>query len=95
MPAQRGYISKDGTLTERFTRWSNQQITYEFTVDDPAQYTQPWKGEMALNWSNEPVYEYACHEGNYAMEGILAGARKQEREGKVVAANASEEGRAN
>ncbi len=95
MPAQRGYISKDGTLTERFTRWSNDQITYEFTVDDPTQYTQPWKGEMALNWSKEPFYEYACHEGNYAMEGILAGARKQEREGKVVKANASEEGRGN
>lgn len=95
MPAQRGYISKDGTLTERFTRWNNEQITYEFTVDDPTQYTQPWKGEMALNWSKEPFYEYACHEGNYAMEGILAGARKQEREGKVVAANASEEGRGN
>jgi hypothetical protein len=95
MPAQRGYISKDGMLTERFTRWNNDQITYEFTVDDPTQYTQPWKGEIALNWSKEPFYEYACHEGNYAMEGILAGARKQEREGKTVKANATEEGRGN
>jgi hypothetical protein len=48
---------------------------------------------MALNLSKEPLYEYACHEGNYSMPGILAGARKQEREGKIVAANADEEGR--
>jgi hypothetical protein len=92
-PQQRGYISKDGKLTERFTRWNDTQILYEFTVDDPSQYTQPWKGEMAFNASKEPSYEYACHEGNYALEGILAGARKQEREGKLVAANAAEEGR--
>jgi hypothetical protein len=92
-PAQRGYISKDGKLIERFTRWNDNQILYEFTVEDPTQYTQPWRGEMALNFSKEPFYEYACHEGNYAMEGILAGARKQEREGKVVKANAAEEGR--
>jgi hypothetical protein len=92
-PIQRGYLSPKGKLTERFTRWSDTQITYEFTVEDETLYTQPWKGEMALNLSREPIYEYACHEGNYAMEGILAGARKQEAEGKVVAANADEEGR--
>jgi hypothetical protein len=94
-PGQRGYVSKDGMLTERFTRWNDNQIVYEFTVEDPSQYTQPWKGEMAFNASKEPSYEYACHEGNYAMEGILAGARKQEREGKTVKANAAEEGRGN
>ena len=48
---------------------------------------------MAFNFSDQPSYEYACHEGNYAMEGILAGARALEREGKVVQANATEEGR--
>lgn len=92
-PVQRGYLSKDGVLVERFTRWDENQILYEFTVTDPTLYTQPWKGEMSLNWSKEPFYEYACHEGNYALSGILAGARKQEREGKVVQANAEEEGR--
>jgi hypothetical protein len=92
-PIQRGYLSKDGVLTERFSRWDDNQIFYEFTVNDPAQYTQPWRGEMSLNLSKEPFYEYACHEGNYAMSGILAGARKQEREGKSVAHNAEEEGR--
>ncbi len=90
-PQQRGYISKDGVLHERFTRWDDKQIVYEFTVDDPSQYAQAWKGEIAFNASAEPSYEYACHEGNYAMEGILAGARAQERAGETVAANADEE----
>jgi hypothetical protein len=92
-PQQRGYISENGVLVERFSRWSENEIVYEFTVTDPTLYSQPWKGEMAFWRSHEPQYEYACHEGNYAMEGILAGARKQEREGQVVAANADEEGR--
>jgi hypothetical protein len=90
-PQQRGYISAAGKLTERFTRWNKDQILYEFTVDDPTLYSQPWKGEMALNFSKEPLYEYACHEGNYAMKGILAGARAQEKAGKVVANSAAEE----
>jgi len=81
-PSQRGMITADGKLTERFTRWDDKQITYEFEVDDPALYTQVWKGEMALNVS-QPMYEYACHEGNHAMPGILGGARQLESEGKV------------
>jgi hypothetical protein len=92
-PQQRGYVSKAGRLTERFTRWNDKQIVYEFTVEDPTQFSQPWKGEMAFNASPEPSYEYACHEGNHAMYGILAGAREQERGGATVAANADEEGR--
>ena len=90
-PQQRGYVSKDGKLIERFSRWDDKQIVYEFTVEDPAQFTRPWKGEMAFNLSPMPSYEYACHEGNYAMEGILAGARAQERAGQTVEANADEE----
>jgi hypothetical protein len=90
-PQQRGYISQNGTLTERFTRWDDKQIVYEFTVEDASQYTQAWKGEIAFNSSDKPSYEYACHEGNYAMEGILAGARAQERAGATVAANSDEE----
>ncbi|MEZ6029677.1 MAG: hypothetical protein R3C46_07975 [Hyphomonadaceae bacterium] len=92
-PQQRGYVSKSGKLIERFTRWDDNQIVYEFTVEDPSQYTSAWKGEMAFNASKEPSYEYACHEGNHAMYGILAGAREKERTGEVVAANADEEGR--
>jgi hypothetical protein len=49
------------------------EIHYAFEVDDPANYSQVWKGEMTLRKSTENVYEYACHEGNYAMPGILRG----------------------
>jgi hypothetical protein len=90
-PIQRGYISAQGKVTERFSRWDKDQILYQFTVDDPTRYTQPWKGEIPLNISKEPLYEYACHEGNYAMKGILQGAREQEKAGKVVAASTAEE----
>jgi hypothetical protein len=76
------YISPDATVTERFTRISPTQILYRFTVDDPATYTQPWTAEMPLNATKGPVYEYACHEGNYALPGILAGARLDEKEGR-------------
>ncbi|MBL8772470.1 MAG: hypothetical protein JNK30_13895, partial [Phenylobacterium sp.] len=76
------YVSKDAKVTERFTRISDQQIRYEFTVDDPATYTRPWKGEMPFNAAKGPVYEYACHEGNYALPGILRGARVAEAEGR-------------
>jgi hypothetical protein len=83
-PAQvQAYISPTGTLTERFSRWSEDQILYEFTVDDPAFYTQAWKGEMSLNRSAQPIYEYACHEGNYSFAGILEGARVLESQGRV------------
>jgi hypothetical protein len=81
-PKQRTYISASGKVTERFTRWSAGQIFYQFTVEDPTLYTQAWGGEEAFNSSHEPLYEYACHEGNYALGGILAGARQLEREGR-------------
>ena len=68
-------------MTERFTRASPDQLNYEFTVEDPAYYTQPWRAEMSFNARKENMYEYACHEGNYAMEGILRGARNQEAQG--------------
>jgi hypothetical protein len=88
---QRAQMSPKGKLTERFTRWSDDQILYEFTVEDPEFYTATWKGEMSLNRSKEPLYEYACHEGNYALHGILAGARVKEAAGGKVAKNADEE----
>jgi hypothetical protein len=81
-PKQRSYISPTGKVTERYTRWSADEIFYQFTVEDPALYKQPWGGQMALRLSGEPLYEYACHEGNYALAGILAGARQLEREGR-------------
>jgi hypothetical protein len=81
-PKQRSFISSKGKVTERYTRWSPTEIFYEFTVEDPVLYTSSWGGEMSLRASEEPVYEYACHEGNYALPGILAGARKLESEGR-------------
>ena len=66
-------------VTERFTRVSPSEILYEFMVEDPALYARPWRGEMTFNATPERVFEYACHEGNYALPGILAGAREQER----------------
>jgi hypothetical protein len=66
-------ISETGKVTERFTRVSDQEIFYEYTVEDPKYYSQAWKGEMPLRLSQERVFEYACHEGNYALPGILFG----------------------
>jgi hypothetical protein len=74
----------DMKVVERFTRVSPQQILYQFEVVDPATFSEPVKGEEALNFTKDKIYEYACHEGNYAMTGILAGARKAEKEGKAV-----------
>ncbi len=82
MPAQKSYISEKGKLTERFTRAKDGEIIYQFTVEDPTKYKQPWKGEMPLNVAREPLYEYACHEGNYSMFNLLSGARSFEREGR-------------
>jgi len=66
-------------LTERLTRTDPDTILYQFTVDDPTAFTKPWSGEMSIRKTDEPVEEYACHEGNYAMESILAGARAEEK----------------
>ena len=67
-------------LIERFTRVSPDTLLYEFTVDDPTSFTKPWKVELPLWKSPELIYEYACHEGNSGMAGILSGARKAEAE---------------
>ena len=85
------FVSADAKVTERFTRISPTQIRYEFTVDDPKVYSKPWRGEMPLNAAKGPVYEYACHEGNYALPGILGGARRIEKDGgKVEAVDVAE-----
>ena len=67
-------------VIERFTRVDAGTILYEFTIDDPTTFTQTWGGEIPLFLTEEPLYEYACHEGNYALPGILAGARLLEKE---------------
>jgi hypothetical protein len=66
-------------LTERFTRASPDTLLYEFTVDDPTAFTKPWTAQILVTKTKGPIYEYACHEGNYAMMDILAGARTAEK----------------
>ncbi|MFM1896383.1 MAG: hypothetical protein RLZZ385_1457 [Pseudomonadota bacterium] len=68
------------TVIETFRRESENKIVYGFTVDDPTVYTAQFSGEYPLSRMDEPVYEYACHEGNYALPGTLAGARRLEAE---------------
>jgi hypothetical protein len=76
----------DRKVTEKFSYASPNEILYQFTVSDPATFTAPLSGELIFNKSNEPVYEYACHEGNYALPGILAGARAEEQQGQKATA---------
>jgi hypothetical protein len=66
-------------VTERFTRVAQDQINYRFTIEDPDAFTAPFTGELAFTPANGNVYEYACHEGNYALPGILAAEREQEK----------------
>ena len=71
--------SEEMRVIERFTRASEDRIHYEFTVEDPLRWEQPWRGEVPFNRLDGLVYEYACHEGNYALENVLRGARAEER----------------
>jgi hypothetical protein len=66
-------------LIERFTRTDAETIRYEFTVDDPATFTKPWKAEIPMRKTLGPIYEYACNEGNYSLADILKGARVEEK----------------
>ena len=73
-------------MTERFTRVGPQRIHYQFTVEDPTVWDKPWGGEYEFAPLAGRIFEYACHEGNYALPGILAGARTEEREAAEAAA---------
>ena len=67
--------SRDTILVERFRRLDADTVMYEFTVEDPNGYTRPWTALMPLRRTDGPLFEYACHEGNIGLAGILAGAR--------------------
>ncbi len=73
-------ITRNGKVTERFTRYSDTEIVYRFTVEDSDLYSQPWTAELSFHAIDGQLYEYACHEGNYSMPGTLAGARRLEAE---------------
>ncbi len=80
-----GFSGTSETLhvVERFTRIDEDTLHYEFTVEDPTIWTEPWSGDFvwpATELPEERVYEYACHEGNYAVGNMLRGARLLERE---------------
>ena len=69
-------------VIERFTRTGPDSLKYEITIDDPATWTKPWSLMIPLKQSPHPIFEYACHEGNVGLAGILAGARAEERASK-------------
>lgn len=77
----RRYLSNSGSakVTERFTRVADGEVLYEFVVTDPAMFTQPWRGEMQFRTTQGPMYEFACHEGNYSLTHVLQGARARDR----------------
>lgn len=79
-------VPGNATVVERLTRVSARELLYQFTVIDPKVYAAPWSGEFSWFITDQPMYEHACHEGNYSMAGILAGARHDEAVAKAKAA---------
>ena len=78
-PAPTFLVPASAVVEERYTRVGKDRLLYQFTVKDPTVWAEPWSGEYEFSPTGGEVYEYACHEGNYALEGILAGARAEER----------------
>ena len=82
-------LSDQGRIIEKFTRYSDQQIFYEFEVIDPVFYTESWGGEISFNSTDTKLYEYACHEGNYGLQesledtGVKRWMRRQKQEANV------------
>ena len=75
-----GFYGADDKLhvIERISRMDGDTLLYQFEVDDPTAFTKPWKGELTMSAAPGPIYEYACHEGNYALEHLLQGARAED-----------------
>jgi len=78
--------SENMRLTERFTRMDEDTIRYQFTVEDPATWTRPWSAEVLWKKTKGPIFEHACHEGNYGLYNTLAGARAEEKRAAEEAA---------
>jgi hypothetical protein len=72
-------------VIERFTRTGPDRMKYEVRVEDSSTWTQPWSAWVSWQRSNEPIYEFACHEGNYGLVGILGGARVEEKAAEETA----------
>jgi hypothetical protein len=82
----RGLSSEHMRVIERFTRVDEDSIRYQFTIDDPATWARPWSAEMPMKTTTGPLFEHACHEGNYGLYNILAGARADEKRAAEEAA---------
>ena len=78
--------SENMRLTERFTRVSDDTIRYQFTIDDPVMWTRPWSAEVPMKKTIGPLFEHACHEGNYGLYNTLAGARAEDKRASEAAA---------
>jgi hypothetical protein len=74
--------SRDLHVIERFTRVADNALLYRFTVEDPGTWEKPWTGEFTWPSTDQPIYEYACHEANYALENVLRGARQRDAAAK-------------
>ena len=72
-------------VTERFTRVAEDRIMYEFSLEDPGTWTTPWSAEMPMQKTGGPIFEHACHEGNYGLYNTLVGARREEQEAALEA----------
>ena len=77
----RGRLSESAVVTERFTRTGPDTLDYAFTVDDPGTWTRPWSGALPYARTDGPMFEFACHEGNYGMLNMMTGSRAEEAEG--------------
>ena len=73
-----GVVTSEAQLTEVFTRVAKDTLQYDATLSDPATWTKPWTARIYFKRTDEPLLEYACHEGNVGLYGILSGARKLE-----------------
>ncbi|HEX8031838.1 MAG TPA: hypothetical protein VF491_25400, partial [Vicinamibacterales bacterium] len=80
-PPQQNFRGSSENLhvVERFRRVDAKTINYRFTVEDPTTFTAPFTGEIPFRAMDELIYEYACHEGNYALANVLSGARNEEK----------------
>jgi len=72
-------VPATATVIEKYTRIAKGELLYQYTVIDPTVYAGPWLAEYSLYPQTKPMYEFACHEGNYSLANILAGARAAER----------------
>jgi hypothetical protein len=74
--------SENLRIIERFTRTDENTLLYQFTIEDPTTWAKPWSGEIPMKKVTAPLYEYACHEGNYGIAGVLSGARAEDKHQK-------------